>query len=146
MKAWRPLIAAAVLAGTLGAPQVARAEGSGANFGWGALATVSNLGYMPAKLVYALFGGLTGGLAYVVTLGDYDTSKEIWTASLGGTYVITPAMVRGEEPIVFAGMPEHPPIGGAAGGVDAPPVSGGVAATPPPPTPFEDRPISDSGY
>jgi hypothetical protein len=140
------LTAVAVFAGTLGVPHAVRAEGVGENFGWGALATVSNLGYMPAKLVYALFGGLTGGLAYVVTLGDYDTSKEIWTASLGGTYVLTPSMMRGEEPIVFAGMPEHPPVGGVAAGIDAPSVSGGVAATPPPPMPFEDRPIGDSGY
>ena len=144
MKGWRVLTAAAVFAGAHGAPQVARAEGFGENAGWGALAAVSNLGYMPAKLVYALFGGLTGGLAYVVTLGDYDTSKEIWTASLGGTYVLTPGMMRGEEPIVFAAMPEPPPI--ANGYAEPPPVSSGVAKTPPPPTAFEDRPIGDSGY
>jgi hypothetical protein len=146
MNAWRLLTAAAVFAGALGVPHVARAEGFGENFGWGALATVSNLGYMPAKLVYALFGGLTGGLAYVVTLGDYDTSKEIWTASLGGTYVLTPSMLRGEDPIVFAAMPEPPPLSGASGGLETPSPSGHVAATPPPPQPFEDRPISDSGY
>ena len=105
MRSLRLLTAAAVFAGALGAPHVARAEGFGENAGWGALAVVSNLGYMPVKLAYALFGGLTGGFAYAVTLGDYDTAKEIWTASLGGTYVLTPSMMRGEEPIVFALIP-----------------------------------------
>jgi len=145
MKGWRLLTAAAVVAGALGAPAAARAEGYGENAGWGALAALSNLGYMPAKLVYATFGGLTGAFAYVVTLGDYETSKDIWTASLGGTYVLTPSMMRGEEPIVFAGMPEESaPI--ASGVASPPPLHDDLAATPPPPTPFEDRPIGDSGY
>jgi len=146
MQGLRLLTAAAVFAGALGVPQMARAEGYGENAGWGALAAISNLGYMPAKLVYATFGGLTGAFAYVVTLGDYQTSKEIWTASLGGTYVLTPSMMRGEEPIVFAGMPDEP-VPATSGIAATPPVhQDDFAATPPPPTPFEDRPIGDSGY
>jgi hypothetical protein len=130
MKTWRLLAAAVVLAGALVVPQTVRAESYGENAGWGALAVLANLGYMPTKLVYATFGGLTGGLAYLVTLGDYQTSEQIWVASLGGTYVLTPSMMRGQEPIVFAAMPE-PTI----------PVASGVAETPPPPAAFEDRPL-----
>jgi hypothetical protein len=136
VKSWRLLTAAAVFAGALGAPQAARAEDFGENAGWGVLAVLSNIGYMPAKFVYATFGGLTGAFAYAVTLGDYEVSRNIWNASLGGTYVLTPSMMRGEDPIVFVGMPEVP--GEVA--------EKSVASTPPPPTPFEDRPISDSGY
>jgi len=102
MKGWRGVAAVAVLAVGLGTAQPARA-GSGEDMGWGLLSVLSNVGYMPAKVVYALFGGLTGGMAYVLTGGDSQTSQTIWVASLGGTYVLTPAMLRGEEPIAFAG-------------------------------------------
>jgi hypothetical protein len=58
---------------------------------------------MPVKTVYSVLGGLTGGFAYACTAGDLDTATEIWAMSMGGTYVLTPAMIRGEDPIAFAG-------------------------------------------
>jgi hypothetical protein len=71
--------------------------------GYGTLAMVTNLGYMPVKLVYGLIGTLTGGLAYLVTVGNVDVAKSIWNPSVGGTYVVTPAMLRGDEPLLFNG-------------------------------------------
>jgi len=71
--------------------------------GYGALAVLSNILYMPAKAVYAGLGTITGGLAYVLTVGDTDTARKIWSPSLGGNYVITPQMLRGDEPILFNG-------------------------------------------
>ncbi len=71
--------------------------------GWGLLAVVANLPYMPAKIIYASLGTLTGGLAYLVTVGDIETANKVWSPSLGGTYVLTPAMLRGDEPILFNG-------------------------------------------
>ena len=76
--------------------------------GWGTLAVVSNLFYMPAKLVYAVAGGVTGSLAYLLTVGDTDTAEKIWAPSLGGSYIVTPKMLQDEEPIRFSGtVPEH---------------------------------------
>jgi hypothetical protein len=46
---------------------------------------------------------MTGGLAYACTGGSYETASNIWSMSLGGTYALTPAMLRGEEAIAFAG-------------------------------------------
>src|SRR5262245_15960532 len=46
--------------------------------GWGALTGLSNLLYVPAKLVYASVGGLTGGLALGLTGGDMNTAQAIW--------------------------------------------------------------------
>jgi hypothetical protein len=71
--------------------------------GWGALAVVSNVFYMPAKLVYAVAGGVTGTLAYVLTVGDLDTAEKIWGPSLGGSYVVTPKMLQDEDSIHFSG-------------------------------------------
>lgn len=73
--------------------------------GWGALTVASNLVYVPAKLVYAGLGGLTGGMALGLTGGDMTTAKQIWEPSLGGDYFLTPDMVQGQEGVSFAGVP-----------------------------------------
>ena len=102
-------MAAVVLAASLGAPRPARAEFA-EDAGWGLLTVLGNLVYMPGKTVYSLMGGLTGGLAYVCTGGNFDTASTVWSMSMGGTYVLTPGMLRGETPIAFAGgssEPEH---------------------------------------
>jgi hypothetical protein len=71
--------------------------------GWGVLATVTNLVYMPAKIVYGMFGGLIGAMTLGITGGDLDTAKGVWSPTLGGHYVVTAGMLRGEEPILFVG-------------------------------------------
>jgi len=65
--------------------------------------------YMPVKFVYATLGGITGGFAYVLTGFNYDLAKGIWVPSTGGDYVITPSMLRGDQPIYFSGttQPKH---------------------------------------
>jgi len=72
--------------------------------GFGFVAVIANIVYMPAKVVYGTLGLLTGSLAYVMTVGDSDTAQKVWSPSLGGSYIITPAMLRGDEPILFNGV------------------------------------------
>jgi hypothetical protein len=74
-----------------------------ADAGYGTLAMVTSIVYMPVKLVYACIGGLTGGLAYAVTAGDIEAANRVWSPSVGGTWMISPAMLRGEEPVLFSG-------------------------------------------
>lgn len=107
MKGLRTLVVGALLAGTLSAPSPARAEYLD-DAGWGSLTMLANVVYMPAKLVYATVGGLTGGLAYACTAGRLDTAESIWSPSMGGTYVLTPGMLRGEQGIAFAGRRRAP--------------------------------------
>jgi hypothetical protein len=103
MKGWRMWLGAAVfLSGATAGP--ARAEFL-EDAGWGVLTVFSNLGYMPLKLVYSTLGGVTGGLAYVCTAGHMETAQNIWVTSMGGTYVLTPGMLKGQDPIAFAGTP-----------------------------------------
>src|SRR4030095_884091 len=45
--------------------------------GWGALTGLSNLLYVPAKLVYAGVGGLTGGLALRLTGGHANSARAL---------------------------------------------------------------------
>jgi hypothetical protein len=62
-----------------------------------------NVLYIPAKFTYATVGSVIGGLAWVLTLGDTDTAMGVWEPTLGGSYVVTPSMLRGDEPIEFSG-------------------------------------------
>ena len=104
MKGWRMLVGTLVIVAALTAARPAEAEYL-EDAGWGALTVLSNVVYMPAKLCYATLGGLTGGLAFGLTGGDLQTAETVWVTSMGGTYVITPSMLQGQEPIVFTGTP-----------------------------------------
>ena len=119
MKGWRGTVAAAALGASLIAAAPARAT-FWEDAGWGSLTVLGNVVYMPVKLVYATLGGMTGGLALGLTAGDMDTAEKIWVASMGGTYVLTPGMVQGQDTIAFAGTSgenatasaQDPPHGG----------------------------------
>jgi len=79
------------------------------DFGVGVGAVFTNILYMPAKFVYATLGGVTGSFAYVLTGLNMDIAKSVWVPSLGGTYVVTPSMLKGEDRIYFSGttQPKH---------------------------------------
>ena len=71
--------------------------------GLGTGSAIATFLYAPIKLVYATVGGVLGGLGYVFSAGSVDVAKKIWVPSLGGTYVITPDMLTGDEVIRFFG-------------------------------------------
>jgi hypothetical protein len=88
------------------APSVS-AESTVSVAGTGAGAFFATLLYTPAKMIYAIIGGLIGSAAYGLSGGDEVAASRIWTPALRGTYVLTPAHLRGEEPIRFAGLPQQ---------------------------------------
>lgn len=102
MRRFGTVVGIMVLALTLGWARPAQA-GYGSQFGWGMAAIGANLFYIPAKLVYATVGGVTGGLGYVLTLGNRAALDTVLGPSVGGTYILTPDMLRGEQPILFSG-------------------------------------------
>jgi hypothetical protein len=79
----------------------------GAGYGVGAL--FANILYVPAKLVYAILGGLIGGGTYLVTAGNKQAADTVWRSSFGGDYVVTPQMLSGDQPINFSGPTDTPP-------------------------------------
>ncbi len=92
--------------------------------GLGIAAALSSLIYSPVKVVYAVGGLVIGSLAWVFTAGDTTVADKVYVRSLRGTYVITPEILKGEEPLVFIGrdpsvMPVEPkavatgPVAGA---------------------------------
>lgn len=82
----------------------AAAEGSFIeNAGIGLGTALVNVLYIPAKFTYATVGGLIGGFAWILSLGDTDTAMGVWEPTMGGSYVVTPSMLRGDDPIEFSG-------------------------------------------
>jgi hypothetical protein len=65
--------------------------------------------YIPAKLVYALLGGIVGGGTYLITAGNQQAANTVWRSALGGDYVVTPQMLAGQQPINFSGPTTTPP-------------------------------------
>lgn len=103
------------------APVAARAESSQAgkassDFGIGVVTVLSNVGYMPVKVCYAVLGGVTGSLAYALTGGNRDVADGIWVPSMGGDYVLTTDMMSGDEEVRFSGLRKTAPseLAGAA--------------------------------
>jgi hypothetical protein len=87
-------------------PQQGGVNWPGAGYGVGAL--FANVLYVPAKLVYAILGGLVGGGTYLITAGNKQAADTVWRSAFGGDYVVTPQMLAGEQPINFSGPTETP--------------------------------------
>lgn len=103
---WSQVVVAEIQESGTKESQASSSPSTWSDAGYGSLAVLTNLLYMPLKIVYGTVGLVTGGLAYVCTVGNDDVAMSIWDPSLGGTYVVSPAMLRGEEPVLFSG-PSH---------------------------------------
>lgn len=75
------------------------------DLGYGVGAVLATIFYSPAKITYASLGLITGGLGFVLTGGNSDVANSIVYPAIGGSYVITPRHLRGEEPVIFVGPP-----------------------------------------
>ena len=84
-------------------PQPSDGDVNWKGVGIGAGTVAGNVLYVPAKLVFGILGGITGGASYLLTGGNTQTANTIWRSSLGGDYVLTPDMVAGQKPIHFSG-------------------------------------------
>ena len=74
--------------------------------GIGLASVLANVIYVPAKLVYATVGTVTGGAAWALTGGNTEVAKGVWVASVGGDYFLAREMVSGDRKIHFSGPTE----------------------------------------
>ena len=74
--------------------------------GMEAASALATMVYFPAKAVFALGGGIVGGLTYAFTGGDEEATNKIWRASMEGDYMVEPENLTGEVPINFVGQGE----------------------------------------
>jgi len=78
--------------------------GDSSSAGMQVAAGFSTLLYFPLKAVFAISGGIVGGLAYAFSGGNEQAAKSIWDTSLYGTYILTPDHLQGNRPIRFLGV------------------------------------------
>jgi len=115
--------------GQIPQPKSGGVDWKGVGVGAGTLG--ANVFYIPAKLVYGILGGIGGGAGYLLTGGNTQVSDTIWRSSLGGDYVVTPDMIRGDKPVHFSGptetapSPNNPPLPP----VSSAPTDNGASAT-----------------
>lgn len=104
----RTTLATLVLAAALAlAPASARAEAEDESLLYtgvvGVGSVVCTLVYSPLKVVYAASGLVVSGLAWMWTLGNTDVAGPIFTAAVGGDYVLMPAHLEGRQDLHFTG-------------------------------------------
>lgn len=75
-------------------------DGTLAQVGYGAGSFLGSLVYTPFKATFCILGGL--GSAVALAAGP-DTAAKVAGASCGGTWVITPGVVKGREAVHFVG-------------------------------------------
>jgi hypothetical protein len=75
-------------------------EGALQQVGYGAASVLGTLVYAPLKAALCIMGGLSSA---PVRIFDRETAAGMVGASCGGTWVITPAVVKGREPLEFVG-------------------------------------------
>lgn len=102
-RARRVVAAALSLTIVLAAGPAAAEDDFLASAGIGLGTALVNVLYIPAKFTYATVGGIIGGFAWLLSLGDTETAMGVWEPTMGGSYVVTPKMLRGDEPIEFSG-------------------------------------------
>ncbi|MDH3213680.1 MAG: hypothetical protein OEM05_14460 [Myxococcales bacterium] len=103
----RTTLATLALAAALAlAPAPARAEEEESLLYTGVVgvgSVVCTLVYSPLKVVYAASGLVVSGLAWMWTLGNTDVAGPIFTAAVGGDYVLMPAHLEGKQDLHFTG-------------------------------------------
>ncbi len=82
-----------------------REQNSGADVGLEVASWALTVPYGAAKVAFAILGGFAGGLTYVFSGGNTEAAKAVWDTSVRGTYVITPAHLKGDKPVRFLGVP-----------------------------------------
>ena len=96
-------LALAISATPARAGESSTAQPVDADAGMGIAAGLASLVYTPAKVLYALGGGVAAGMAYLASAGNQDVTTPILTPSVRGDYVVTPEHLRGERTLEFFG-------------------------------------------
>ena len=68
--------------------------------GYGVGSVVGTLVYAPLKAAFCIIGGI--GAAFTA-IASPPTARKVAGASCGGTWIVTPDVVRGQEPVHFVG-------------------------------------------
>ena len=68
---------------------------------YGVGSVMSTLVYAPVKASFCILGAVTSG--FTLPFGGPRTAEKVASAACGGTWAVTPAALKGREPIRFVG-------------------------------------------
>lgn len=97
-------LALAVLAA--GLPAAAAAESTSQEVAYGVGSVTTTLVYAPIKASFCILGAVTSG--FTLPFGGPRTAEKVASAACGGTWAVTPAALKGREPVRFVGGGEAP--------------------------------------
>ena len=92
-------LALAVLASAL--PAAAAAESTSQEVAYGVGSVTTTLVYAPIKASFCILGAVTSG--FTLPFGGPRTAEKVASAACGGTWAVTPAALKGREPVRFVG-------------------------------------------
>ena len=84
----------------------AAAESAADEAAYGAGAVLGTLLYAPFKTTFCVVGGITSALTFPFT--DATTAEKVATGACGGTWAITPQVLKGRESVRFIGGGSKP--------------------------------------
>ena len=82
-------------------PAPARAESTAQEVAYGVGSATTTLVYAPVKAGFCILGAITSGLT--LPFGGPRTAGKVASTACGGTWVVTPAALKGREPVRFVG-------------------------------------------
>jgi hypothetical protein len=77
------------------------AESAASEAAYGAGSFFTTLVYAPVKTSFCILGGITS--VFTLPFGGTDTAGEVAATTCGGTWLITPDILRGKEKVRFLG-------------------------------------------
>lgn len=89
-----------------GLPAAAAAESTSQEVAYGVGSVTTTLVYAPIKASFCILGAVTSG--FTLPFGGPRTAEKVASAACGGTWAVTPAALKGREPVRFVGGGEAP--------------------------------------
>ena len=84
----------------------AAADTTAQDVGYGTGSVFSTLVYAPLKGAFCILGGITS--VFTLPFGGTRTAGNVASATCGGTWVITPSVLKGQERVRFIGGSTSP--------------------------------------
>ena len=109
-------LALAASLAVIGLAAPAGADSAAQDVAYGTGSVLGTAVYAPFKATFCILGGITSGFTF--PFAGADTAGRVATAGCGGTWAITPSVLKGQEPVRFVGgqraSPPSPPHAASA--------------------------------
>jgi len=85
----------------------AAADSAAQDVAYGAGSVLGSAVYAPFKATFCILGGITSGFTF--PFAGADTAGKVAAAGCGGTWAITPGVLKGQEHVKFVGGGQQTP-------------------------------------